>query len=72
MEALRQYGSLLVERARIFLTSLIFKRLFNQQTPGFRDQSVLGVLGLSHFSLYRVICFYLRRVLSRFFAIGLP
>ena len=53
MEAIRQWFLAPLARWKgqgSSWTSLVLRLLFNQQTPGFRDQSVsLGVLGLSHF-----------------------
>jgi len=72
MEALRQWFLAPLARWKgqgSSWTSLVLRLLFNQQTPGFRDQSVsLGVLGLSHFfAISGFHLLYLRRVLSRFF-----
>ena len=64
MEALRQWCLSPLARWKeqeASWTSLVLRLLFNQQTPGFRDQSVsLGVLGLSHFfafSVFHLFCF---------------
>lgn len=72
MEALRQWCLSPLARWKeqeASWTSLVLRLLFNQQTPGFRDQSVsLGVLGLSHFfAISGFHLLYLRRMLSRFF-----
>ena len=70
MEALRQWCLAPLARWKgqeSSWTSLVIRLLFNQQTPGFRDQSVsLGVLGLSHFfAISGFHLLYLRRMLSR-------
>lgn len=72
MEALRQWCLAPLARWKgqgSSWTSLVLRLLFNQQTLGFRDQSVgLGMLGISHFfAISGFHLLYLRRVLSRFF-----